>query len=156
MVFRIKREIFIGRFLQFLVVLVTAGLMFLRDFDFLIISLIFFSLAAFSELVLIKKFNGNSREQIKKSDKVGKRVIAGILWINANILYIRKYGNDIYDFRKAGILSGLVSYLVMFTYVLIAFLLYPSVAYYSFIIYILPIVTNLAAFFTHKYEVKKA
>lgn len=150
---KITKEEFIERGFQLVIILYIFIIMFLGGWIFLLASLIFFVLAAAFEGVIINRFVSKNKAKISKKDKISKKVKDGFLWVHGIIYFIKKYNTTIYHHEKIGNLTGIISYFVVFLYVGIAYLLFQVVSYYAFIIYLIPIVTNIVFYFQNHYYI---
>ena len=150
---KITKEEFIERGFQFAIVLYIFIIMIIGGWLFFLASLIFFALAAAFEGVIINRFVSKSKGKISKKDKISKKLKDGFLWVHGIIHFIKKYNLTIYHPEKIGNLTGIISYLVIFLYVAIAYLLFQVVSYFAFIIYLIPIITNILFFFKNHYYI---
>jgi len=150
---KITKEEFIERGFQFAIVLYIFIIMIIGGWLFFLASLIFFALAAAFEGVIINRFVSKSKGKISKKDKISKKLKDGFLWVHGIIHFIKKYNLTIYHSEKIGNLTGIISYLVIFLYVAIAYLLFQVVSYFAFIIYLIPIITNILFFFKNHYYI---
>jgi len=150
---KITKEEFIERGFQFVIVLYAFIIMFLGGLLFFLSSLIFFMLAAAFEGVIMNRFVSKGKGKISKKDKASKKIKDGFLWVHGIIHFIKKYNITIYYPEKIGNLTGIVSYLVIFLYVVIAYLLFQIISYFAFIIYLIPMATNIIFYFRSHYYI---
>lgn len=150
---KITKEEFIEGGFQFAIVLYILIIMLLGGWIFFLVSLIFFVLAATFERVIMDRFVSKSKEKISKKDKISKKLKDGFLWVHGIIHFIKKYNLTIYSPEKIGNLTGIVSYFVIFLYVLIAYLLFQIISYFAFIIYLIPMATNIIFYFRNHYYI---
>ena len=141
----------IGRFFQIIFILAALATMYFAGFKFFIVSIIFFGSGGAFEFLIMNFFYSNSKKNLSKKDKNTTKINNAFLWIHRNIDFIKKYNTTIYDFNKMGSLVCIISYLIMFLYVVIAFLLYKQFSYYGFLIYLIPIISNSYSFFKNHY-----
>ena len=146
----IKNTIF-GRFFQIFFILATFYVMYLGGLRFLIISLIFFFGGGIFEFVIMNRFYSKPKENISIRDSLSKKIKNAFLWVHKNIDFMKKYNTTIYNFNKVGFLVSFFSYLIVFFYVLIVLFLFGQFSYYGFLIYLIPVLTNLCCFFRQKY-----
>lgn len=147
----IEKEGIAGFVIEFAITILILILVILGDFWFLIITSIFFILGASYEFVVMNHFISLTKKQISKKDKLEKRAKFGLLWVH-NLIRIREHYNcTIYDYKKIGFLPSSISYLAMFLYTFFVFILTECIGYYSFLFYLIPIVTNGTSFFRHNY-----
>ncbi|MBU1245629.1 MAG: hypothetical protein ABIJ20_04605 [Nanoarchaeota archaeon] len=143
------KERVIGRFFQFFLAIVALIFMVYIGGEFLIISLIFFFTAGIFEFLFLNNFVSK-----KKTSKKPKGIKDSFLWVHQIINFIKKYNTDIYDFKKVKGVVAAFSYFIIFLYILVAFLLFKIFSYYGFIIYTIPIITNIYSFFKNKYGIE--
>jgi len=148
---KITKEEFIEKGFQLVIILYAFFIMFIGGWLFFLGSLIFFALAAAFEGVIINKFVSKSKGKISKKDKITKKIKDGFLWVHGIIHFIKKYNLTIYHSEKIGNLTGIISYLVVFLYIAVAYLLFQIVSYFAFIIYLIPIITNIIFYFQNHY-----
>jgi len=127
--------------------------MFIGGWIFFLASIIFLVLAATFEVVIMNRFVSKSKGKISKKDKVTKKIKDGFLWVHGIINFIKKYNLTIYCPEKIGNLTGIVSYLVIFLYLIIAYLLFQIISYFAFIIYLITIITNIIFYFRNHYYI---
>jgi|TARA_Y100000310_G_scaffold58097_1_gene53321 hypothetical protein len=149
--FKITKEEFIGRFFQIFLVLISVVVAFFGGLEFFIISFIFLASGGFFEFIIMNNFYSKPKIKITKKDKNDIKIKNAFLWVHKNVEFIKKYNTTIYDFNKIGFLVSTFSYLIMFIYVVIAFLLFRQFSYYGFLIYLIPIILNAYSFFRNRY-----
>ena len=150
---KITKEEFIEGGFQLVIALYTFIIMFIGGWVFLLASFVFFALAAAFEGVIINRFVSKGKEKISKKDKITKKIKDGFLWVHGIIHFIKKYNLTSYQPEKIVNLTGIISYLVIFLYVAIAYLLFQIISYFAFIIYLIPIVTNIIFYFRNHYYI---
>jgi len=150
---KITKEEFIEEGFQLVIVLYTFIIMLIGGWIFLLASFIFFALAATFEGVIASRFVSKGKGKISKKDNPLKKIKDGFLWVHGIIHFIKKYNITIYYPKKIGNLTGIISYLVIFLYVVIAYLLFQVVSYFAFIVYLIPIVTNIIFYFRNHYYI---
>lgn len=138
-----KKEI-IGFLIAFFLVLITFLLMYFGGWRFLIVSFVFYAIGGAAEFIIKQKFYA-------KEKKIKPSCYLGFLWVHGIIHYIKKYGTEIYNYDKLGLLPVFTAYFIMFLYVLISFILFNLYGDYGFIIYLIPILTNIYFFWKHSY-----
>jgi len=148
-----EKEKILGHGIQILIILFTFIIMFIGGIRFLIISIIFYLGGGIFEFIVMNYFYSKGIEKISKKDEFSKKIKNGFLWVHKNCDFIEKYNTTIYDFKKIGQLPSFTSYLIMFLYVAIAFFLFKKVSYYAFIIYTIPVITNISSFFKYRYYI---
>ncbi|MBU1136714.1 MAG: hypothetical protein ABIG37_03725 [Nanoarchaeota archaeon] len=144
---------FLGRSLQFILVLFAVIIMLSARFEFFIISFVFYAFGGIFEFIIMNKFYGDKKEKLSYKDKTIKKIKNGFLWVHKNLKFIKKYNSTIYDFNKIGILTCVSSYAIMLMYIIIARLLFNSISYYAFLIYLIPTITNIYYFHKYKYHI---
>jgi len=151
--FKIKEKI-LGYSLQVLLVIVAFIIMLEGGLIFLIVSAIFFGAGGIFEAIIMSRFHSRPRQKISKRDKISRKIKNAFLWVHKNIEFIEKYDTTVYDFEKIGILASVSVYAIMLAYITIALILFNKFLYYGFLVYLIPIITNIASFFRHSYTIK--
>jgi len=146
----IKRENIIGYGINFILVALAFYIMFLGGLRFLIVSIIFYGSAGLFEFVIMNRFYGPKVKLLKKIPSTSK-IANGFLWVHGIIRFIRINDITIYDFKKLKYFPSFTAYLIMLSYILIAFFLFKEFSYWAFIIYLVPLITNIAVFFSYHY-----
>jgi len=149
--FKITKEEIIGRFFQIIFILAALVTMYFGGLRFLIVSIIFFGSGGAFEFLIMNYFYSKPKKDISKKDKNTTKIKNAFLWIHQNVDFIKKYNTTIYDFNKVGSLICTLSYLIMFIYVVIALFLFNQFSYYGFMIYLIPIISNVYSFFRNYY-----
>ena len=150
---KVTKEDFIERGSQLTIILYAFIIMFIGGWIFLLASFIFFALAAAFEGVIVGRFVSKTKGKISKKDKISKKLKDGFLWVHGIIHFIKKYNTTIYYPEKIGNLTGIISYFIILLYIGIAYLLFQVISYYAFIIYLIPIITNLIFYFRNHYYI---
>ena len=148
---RCKR--FLGQGIQFVILLITILLIIFGwsfyGIKFFTISLGFLITAALFEYITLIKI-----EPKKTKNRLPTPFISAFLYVHFNIDFIRKYSKDFYEFKKSrDLLINSFPYVIIFLYILIASFLFGCINYFSFLIYLIPVITNLISFFSNKYEI---
>ncbi len=138
---------------HFIILAASFVIMFFGVLKFLLVSLIFILLAAVFEGVIMNRFVSNGKEKISKKDSITKQIKNGSLWVHGIMHFIKKYNLTIYHSEKIGNLTGVISYFVIFLYVVVAYLLYQVISYFAFVIYLIPIITNIIYYFKYSYYI---
>ena len=129
-------------------------LMWLGGLKFFVVSFIFFIIGGAFELIITFRFYGSNKKDTKSSSTKSE-ILNGILWVHEGINFIKINNTTIYEFKKFGLTTLFVSYLTMNFYVGVSLLMYNFFGNYAFILYLLPVITNLKSFFENDYVVKK-
>ena len=95
--FKISKEVIIGRFFQLIIILTTLVIMFLGGENFLIISIIFFLSGGAFEFLTMASFNYSQKKNISKKDKNLLKIKNAFLWVHKNISFLKKYNTTILD-----------------------------------------------------------
>jgi hypothetical protein len=148
-----EKEKILGYGIQLLLIFLTLIIMLIGGIKFLIISVIFYGGGGIFEFMIMNYFYSKDKEKISKKDKFSKKIKNGFLWVHRNCDFIKKYNTTIYNFKGVGQLPSFTSYLIMLLYVVLAFFLFKKISYYAFIIYTIPIITNIFSFFKYHYEI---
>jgi hypothetical protein len=149
----LTKEGIIGRFCQIFLIVLTLIIMYLGGLKFAIVSIMFFSLGGLFEFFIMSCFYSKSEKSISKKDGIPIKLKNSFLWVHGNVEFIRKYNNTIYNFKKIGSSVCFFSYLIMLLYVAVAFALFNKFSYYGFLIYLIPVITNIYFFFQFRYFV---
>lgn len=154
---KLNKEEVTGHTLQFSIVLLTGLVLFLdyieKENYLLIISAIFFITGGLSEYIFMNHFYAKGNKSLKKSDRLIKKIKNSFLLVHANIYFIKKYGATIYNFKETVIILSVVPYLIMLLYILVAHIFYRIIGYSSFIIYLIPVITNTYYFLKNRYYI---
>ena len=137
-----KLKDFLAHSLHFLLVALTFVMMWLGGTKFLIISFIFFGGGGLFEWIMMRRPHPLTKSFKKKRTFLVK-ISEGVMWVHEIVFFIAIRRTTIYDFRRLGYLPSIFAYLTMFVYVLIAYLFYPIISYSAFLVYLIPIITNL-------------
>ena len=147
-----KKETLIGNGIDYLIILLVFVLMFFGGLRFFIVSFIFFGSGGLFEYVIMTRFYGRSKLKISRKDKLWKKIFNGFIWVHYIVPFVASYGTTIYNYKKLGHLTNFFAYLIMFLYVLVAFLLYSrNPSYFVFIVYLIPVISNSWGFLKHRY-----
>ncbi len=149
------KKFFLGFPIQFTIVVLTFLVMLLGGKIFLIGSFIFFCLGALFEWIIMSRFYC-IRKKRKKLKGFNLKIKKGIFWVHGIVEFIKIEHSTIYDYKTFGYLTGIISYLNMFLYVLISFFLFKYINFYAFAIYLIPIITNLTYFLKNRYGILKS
>jgi len=150
---KITKEDFMANGMHIIIIASAFIIMLFGNFTFFLASLIFFLLAGWFEWIIMSKFVGKGKRKISKKDKITKQIKNSFLWVHGILHFIKKYNLSIYHPKKVGVLTGVISYFIIFLYVLVAYVLYQFVSYFAFIIYLIPIITNILFFFKNHYYI---
>ena len=145
-----KEEI-IGRFFQIFFIAITFLIMYLAGWKFFIISFIFVACGGAFEFIIINQFYSKQKIKIAKKDENITKIKNAFLWVHKTVDFIKRYNATIYNFNKIGYLVSSYSYFIMYLYVIIAFFLFKQFSYYGFLIYLVPVISNVFSFFRNKY-----
>jgi len=146
----IRKEDIIGYGINSILIAIALVIMFLGGLKFLIISLIFYAGGGLFEFVITNRFYGPKVKLLKKIPSTSK-IANGFLWVHGIVRFIRINNTTIYDFKKLKYLPSFTAYLIMLSYILIAFFLFKEFSYWAFIIYLVPLIINIAVFFSYHY-----
>lgn len=124
---------------------------FVGNIYILIYSFIFLGLGGFFEEIIMNKFYSKGTKKISKRDKLSKKIRYSFLWTHSIIRFIKTYSTTIYDYKKIGYLTSIISYLTIALYVFIVTILYSSIDYYALLVYLIPVIANGYDFLTNKY-----
>ncbi len=150
---KITKEQFLERGFQLVIALYTFIIMLLAGWIFFLASFIFFTLAAVFEGTIMNRFVSKGKEKISKKDKFIKKIKDGFLWVHGIIHFIKKYNLTIYHHERIGNLTGVISYLVILLYIVIAYFLFQIISYLAFVIYLIPIITNITFYLRNHYYI---
>ena len=145
---------FLTHFLTFLLVALTFVMMWLGGIKFLIISFIFFGGGGLFEWIMMRRTYLLTKSFKKKRTFLVK-ISEGVMWVHEIVFFIAVRRTTIYDFRRLGYLPSIFAYLTMFVYVLIAYLFYPIISYLAFLVYLIPVITNLRVLIKYYKTVKQ-
>lgn len=149
-----KIKDFLTHFLTFLLVALTFVMMWLGGTKFLIISFIFFGGGGLFEWIMMRRPHPLTKSFKKKRTFLVK-ISEGVMWVHEIVFFIAIRRTTIYDFKRLGYLPSIFAYLTMFVYVLIAYLLYPIISYLAFLVYLIPVITNLRVLIKYYKTVKQ-
>jgi len=145
---------FLTHFLTFLLVALTFVMMWLGGTKFLIISAIFYVAGGLFEWIMMRRPHPLTKSFKKKRTFLVK-ISEGVMWVHEITFFMAIRRTTIYDFKKLGYLPSIFTYLIMLAYVLVAYLLYQVISYLAFIIYLIPVITNLRVLLKYYKAVKQ-
>ena len=114
----------------------------------LIISFVFLMIAGFVEGFAMYNLLINKKES--KRNLKNKEISSGILWVHGVIHFIKKNSITIYYPKKAGFLSLIIAYFIMFLYIALTYWLYDYTKW-ALLIYFIPVITNIYHLLKYNY-----
>jgi hypothetical protein len=144
---------FLVNALTFLLVGLAFLIMLLGGLRFLIISLVFFGGGGLFEWMMMRR-TFVSHPPKKKKGNILVKISEGVLWVHQIVYFIVLRRSTIYHFKTHGYLPSIFAYLTMLIYVLMVYLFYQIISYWAFILYAIPVITNLWALVKY-YKLRK-
>ena len=141
----------IGRFLQFLILLI--GIVFVvypRDFLFLIVSFFgFLFFGAVFEEVLMRKVKRPKYNRLKLSP-----IVQSLMYVHFMVDFFAKCDWSVYNFSESNrFIRNLLVYFIVSFYFVVASLLFSRIGHYALLIYLIPAITNVISFWRHDYQI---
>jgi len=150
-----KTKNFIVHFIIFLLVALAFLIMVMGSRIFLIVSAIFYVAAGLFEWIMIDKSLYIPLKSLKKKRSFPIKISEGFVWVHEIVFFMIIKRTTIYDFKKLGYIPSISAYIIMLFYVLIAYILYPIISYLAFLVYLIPIITNISFLVKYSKKVKQ-
>jgi hypothetical protein len=128
--------------------------MWLAGTKFFIISFIFFGGGGLFEWLMMRRPYPLTKPFRKKRTFLIK-ISEGVMWVHEIVFFIAIRRTTIYDFKKLGYIPSISAYIIMLFYVLIAYILYPIISYLAFLVYLIPVITNISFLVKYSKKIKQ-
>ena len=149
-----KTKNFIVHFIIFLLVALAFLVMVMSSRIFLIVSAIFYVAGGLFEWIMMKKFYV-PLNPLKKKRSFPIKISEGFIWVHEMVFFMIIKRTTIYDFKRLGYIPSISAYIIMLFYVLIAYILYPITSYIAFLIYLIPVITNISFLIKYSGKIKQ-
>jgi len=149
-----KTKNFLVHFIIFLLIALAFLVMVMGSRIFLIVSAIFYVAAGLFEWIMMGKFYVPFKS-LKKKRSFPIKISEGFVWVHEIIFFMIIKRTTIYDFKKLGYIPSISAYIIMLFYVLIAYILYPIISYLAFLVYLIPVITNISFLVKYSKKIKQ-
>ena len=145
-----KFKTILGRFFQFLLILLAAIIIVLnKNIIFVIISIIFLVGGAIYEHILLNKFQNPKAKKSKDS-----WLYQGFIYTHFMMDFFNKYKEGIYNFSiPKNFLKNLFPYFIVLLYIGILSILFRKFGAWTLLIYLIPAITNIISFWKYNYQI---